>query len=263
MLRGLQTHFNGRVDLNTLKFLRDTLHVDLCRIDAMSSDVRTMIQMVNDAQAAHLTPLVIVGSSVQVENLPEGCYAEYLNEPDGDITPEDYREGMMHCYDAATRRGIVMCGPAISNLLPPRIAFAEEALRAVPFDIVATCHRYSPDESQPWDLAHRPFGSRAKEIEAFRAAVGARRKFGVTEFGYSTGKFRPHWWSVKRIRVADPVQADKIREEFKFYESMGAEFAVLYQLNDGPTENAIDQFGIRDRKGVYKVQSRTFITSRR
>jgi hypothetical protein len=256
MLRALQSHFNARVDDDTLTHLFE-LGVQMLRADVQACDAEMRGRIADDILKHKMVPLPIISHPDQILDLPPNGFIEYLNEPDGDILAEDYRDGFLRCCDKAIPRGVTMVGPAISNLIPDRIKFAADCLRGAPPNVVATFHRYSPDESKSWDVSHKPYNSRLAEVAAFQQAVGPR-KIANTEFGYSTGKYRPNWWSWKKTRQSDTAQAEKIRKEFQFYESYGLPFATLYQLNDGPDDTPINQFGIRDRRGQWKLQSRVF-----
>lgn len=51
--------------------------------------------------------------------------------------------------------------------------------------------------------------------------------------------------------------------EWDFWERVGAEGAVLYQINDGPTSTsarpvALDTYGIRRLDGAWKPSAHTF-----
>ncbi len=94
-------------------------------------------------------------------------------------------------------------------------------------------HRYGDGS---FDDPHSGFANRDREVHWLRAAIGDR-PFSVTEFGYPDGD------------MSEEEAARRIRVEFEFWAGK-ADFACLYQLNDG--RGTHEQFGIRRLDGSWK-----------
>jgi hypothetical protein len=69
----------------------------------------------------------------------------------------------------------------------------------------------------------------------------------VSEFGYHSAFERG-----LTSPLSDEEVARCVIYEWEFWAAAGADFAVLYQLNDGPTTTALDRYGIRRLDGTLK-----------
>jgi hypothetical protein len=101
----------------------------------------------------------------------------------------------------------------------------------------------------------RGFQHRSSGIRRLRELIGSR-PWAVSEFGYHTS-LRPHAnWLLGlfggRQRWTDADVARMVRWEWAFWQSAGAEFATLHRLDDGPSDAALDRYGIRRIDGSLK-----------
>ena len=232
----LQTGFGEPIGAPANDFVR-LCAFDGCRIGGSPSvsdaQLTACIQEVEDAD---LAPLVIVWSLREALAVPAGVDVEFMNEPDlTAISPEEYAAEAMAIQEA---RGWVWAG-SISNLNDHGFDYLRRMLAAAPGLRRISIHRYprNLDVNAP----QSGFPSREAEIVALRRLIGDR-EWGVSEFGYHTG--REHWW---RRRLTDYQVAERVEWEWRFWRRMGATFATLYQINDGPTAVWYDRYGIRHR----------------
>lgn len=92
------------------------------------------------------------------------------------------------------------------------------------------------------------YTSRMDEWSAV-AMVAAGRRFALTEIGWPD--CRTSWWPCAR-GLSEGQVAQYLRRELEIAEQAGCEYAVAYQLSDGPSGQPIDHFGIRRRDGSWK-----------
>jgi hypothetical protein len=246
MLKGLQTHFNATIGLDTLKQVH-AFGFETVRIDAMESDPSVMLAMIAETTEAGLIPLVIVDSVDQLDHLSSGLDVEWTNEPDGDISPSDYFKTFKLACDKAKERGIKLWAPAISNLDEDSLKWLNDLRvegQGWPDGLYGiSVHRYGDGS---FNHPHRGFSSRDSEVKWLKAACQGK-PFIVTEVGYP---------------VSDPIteegQAEALKKEFTFWEGHGAEALFVYQLNDGPGNPMHESFGIRRVDGSWKPSAYLF-----
>lgn len=231
----LHTGFGlGAADINTLAAIKG-FGFQVSRIDAQRISIQDTLAQIDDHLAVGLTPLVIIRDAEQLEQLPPGYY-ELRNEPDLEGPPPSEYSLLMHAAAAvAERRGQILYVGVVSNLNDRGLGYLN-ALRPFPNDVRVSVHRYGDGS---FDSPHSGFDNRDSELRWLRAAIGDLR-FAVTEFGYPDEDMSPTE-ATRRIRV-----------EFEFWAGK-ADFACLYQLNDGPRSN--EHFGIRDVHGDWKPQA--------
>lgn len=258
MIKGLQAGFGTLLGLKTLEDLKSR-GVQMVRLDCMGLGPYATNLLARDASNAGLQPLVIVSSSLQLGQLPPGTNIELLNEPDlNGPSPATYEAKVWEFAGEAQRLGLHLWAGAVSNLNGRGFAFLEKAhVQNWPKSVNVSVHRY-PNGENP-TVPHGGFSSRTAEVEWLKEIIGPRR-WGVSEFGYTTGN-RANWWQklfgIKRQWTDLQVHAFTVWE-FDFWKRTGAAGAVLYQLNDGPTTEPINRMGIRRTDGSWKPVAEAF-----
>jgi len=207
-------------------------------------------------------PLVIIRELSEMWDRPllAGCDCEWQNEPNGTIdrqfTPESYAASVSNfvltCHDAGAFPWI----GSIGNTDKKSQEWLHDMLDHVPSglpDYGITTHWY-PHRSERLN-PHPGFANRREEQASLMRIVGPRR-WAVSEFGFHTARQRTlpwlPWWGCNTYRWSDRDVAEMVREEFDLLEAWGAEFAVLYQITDGPTDTKEDRFGIMRDDGTFK-----------
>jgi len=179
----LQTQFNARLDSPTLQQLR-IFGFRWARMDCQTCDVDTMLAMIADAKAHQLTPLPIVYDLERLEHLAAGADVEWGNEPDGDIWPTTYRDGLNAACAVAHSRGLVLWAPAISNLDRDSLLWLEAVRGAGWPDGLhgISAHRYGDGT---FAFSHPGFPSRDAEVDRLLELCDGL-PYIITEFGYPT-----------------------------------------------------------------------------
>jgi hypothetical protein len=244
MLFGLGTHFDERIPAEDLSSVYN-FGFRAARIDAQKASASTMFEMLADAAAAGLEPLVILYDLDMLEQLGAGQRVEWGNELDFTTPPRHYRDSLDDAADLAASRGIKLCGPCISNLDRDSLRWLEQVRgRGWPYGLTAvSVHRYG-DGTFEW--SHPGFRNRHDEVSVLRSLCDGL-PWLVTEFGYKTGTDEGF--------VTEQEQADRTAQEWAFWQDEGAEAAFLYQINDG--QSAEESFGIRRVDGTWKPVAST------
>jgi len=216
---------------------------------------------IDELRGSAVAPLFIVRGA-QLDFLQPGETAELLNEPNlsfpdrPSLTPEDYAVEWNTYAPAALDRGVIVYFGSISNLTKDPLQWLAAALAHVtvaPTHIAF--HRYPPESGDFFD-AHRGFRRRKDELDALTQAVartvGGDVTYACTEFGYHQGERRKWWGFGPAFRLTDEEVADALRLEWQYLAAWGCVRADLYQLNDGPDDSWINQFGIRRTDGTWK-----------
>lgn len=212
-------------------------HPDGSRIEphelaAMTADV------VQTAHDAGLTEYAL-----EIGNEPDIACPGYAQHP------ADFAEAIRQCLDAALTQhfhGWFVSG-GIANLNDRGFRYLTAMLQAPSMPlahVVVGFHRY-PEAGRAMLAPHDQYRSRHDEWRTFRAVAGPR-PVACTEFGYHSAPSKP-------ITLTDSDVADAVLWDLNFYEERSALFAVVYQLNDGPTPEWIDRYGMRTTAGVWKV----------
>jgi len=246
MLKGLQTHFNARIDLETLHTVKDDLKFETVRVDAQTCSIDEMLLMIDDVQSVGLIPLVIINSEDKLNYLPEGVDVEWTNEPDGDISPSAYYPAFKSACDLAKALRINLWAPAISNLDEDSLGWLNdlrdegngwpEGLYGV------SAHRYGDGTFHD---PHQGFLSRESEAKWLKAAC-AGKPYIITEVGYPTAD-----------HITEYDQKDRLLKEFDFWEKEECQTLFIYQLNDGL--NSDEKYGIRRTDGSWKPAAYLFV----
>ena len=248
---GVQTHFGALVGADTLSALR-AFGFEIVRIDAQTSDIDTTLDMISEAQAAGLQPLVIISRPEHLPWLPEGLDYELLNEPDlNGPPPPVYAELVLKAAEVARQRSQRLWIGAISNLNERGFNYLRD-IGPLPHDVGVSVHRYGDGT---FEHAHDGFATRESEVAQLRALIG-NRPFGVSEFGYPTNR---NGWGPFTSRITPDEAAILIRAEISFWARVGARWSVIFQLNDGPTEMRENRYGIRAFDGTWKPAARVLV----
>lgn len=194
--------------------------------------------VIEDATVAGLTDYAL-----EIGNEPDIACEGYSEHPD------EFAEAIRQCLEAAETNGFQ--GPfitgGIANLNNRGFRYLHALLRApsMPLsDVVIGFHRY-PEAGRAMLAPHDQFLSRTDEWHALQAIVGAR-PVACTEFGYHTAAATP-------LTLSNDDVADAVLWDLNFFEERAALCAIVYQLNDGPTDTWIDRYGVRALDGTWKV----------
>lgn len=185
---------------------------------------------------------------IEVGNEPDLAHADYRTRP------QDFAVAIQQTHAAVRAAGFggpVVSG-GISNLSRSSLRYLERMLEAgLPPDVLLGFHRYpkgtSPREPQ------EGFGSRDEEWRALQRLAGGRM-VACTEVGHHTAPRRYRMWGLipATRRVSDEEAAGHLLYDLCFFRERGCVLAVVYQLNDGPSDTPVNRYGIRRRDGTWK-----------
>jgi hypothetical protein len=262
MIRGLQAGFGSPIGDETLADLR-RLGVVLLRLDCQHQSPEQVLALQTEASNHGFFTLLIVSQPQEVTMLPSGSQVEVENEPDlADTPPEAYVEKVKAICEVATPMGITVWAPVVSNLNERGLEYLASVMPMMPPEVKISVHRYPHDtffRDGP-KVPHDKFASREEEIATLRILIGDRA-WGVSEFGYHTAPRKKSVGNIPiRVRQWTDFQVHQhVQWEWAFWERMDAEFAILYQINDGVDPNvANDRYGIRRVDGSWKSVAATF-----
>ena len=265
MNKGLNVHLAGPLGA-VGKDLKDR-QFKVIRFDVESA-IANLYAVYAEARENNMRLLPIVETVDHVLALPVPasstyCGVEVLNEPNvgNQFTPDTYVEHALPIIEAALTRGLTPWVGGIYNTHKESQAWLAEVLRRLPdnLQVGVTVHRYPWGST--WQSPAKGFATREAETVALLQVIGDR-PFGVSEFGFTEErlcKWRFSWrfpflrrecqeWSSHDVLTL-------IRQEFAWWESYGAQFAVVYQLNNGPIGSA-EQYGMRTfPEGLWKPQA--------
>lgn len=254
MKRLLQAVFNEPISVNACAHI-EALGFDGVRIDAQKvTSFKQMRDLLDPVLSAGLWPLVIVADGNTCLWLPRGTAIEIRNEPDIEgPSPQSYRQLLIGMREIEKAFGLELWGGCISNLIDRGFTYLRAIADVLPDRV--SVHWYP---RRPWLYSSGHEGlTRGDEVELLRSIIGGR-KFGVSEFGYHTAPVCRGWWFWKRCQaLTDDQAAQSIKAEWGFWDAYGADFACLYQLNDGPLNVPLDRYGIRRLDGTFKPQAFT------
>lgn len=141
----------------------------------------------------------------------------------------------------------------VTNLSKTALDWLGRAAPDIPADVVIGYHSYRDDPARPKE----GFRSRVEEFDRLRE-IAMGREVWCTECGYHTARRKACIGT--RRGLSDEQVAEYVRSEISLHRTAGAGAFVLYQLNDGPSNEAIDRYGIRRRDGTLKPVSRAHLT---
>jgi hypothetical protein len=191
---------------------------------------------VRAAAAAGLTSYAI-----EIGNEPDLAVDDYAKHP------AEFAEAIRQTREAVRELGFT--GPVISggisNLNERGLGYLRAMIQtgAIADDVTVGFHRY-PEAGRGPNVAHAPFGSREEEWSAFRQLVGDRAT-ACTEFGYHSAEDSFGFAHLRHHRRSDQEVTDGVLWDLDFFSRHGVTMAVLYQLNDGPNDTALDRYGLR------------------
>ena len=212
--------------------------------------VRVQMLVREFAQPGAPTPLYIVRAD-QIPLLPPGSMAELLNEPNYTMLPEQYATAWEQAHELAEPSGVQVFVGSISNLDRDALGWLSRAWKMMTVrPSYVSVHRYP--NTGGFAKAHKGFDRREDEVTALRQIIGST-PFAVTEFGYHTAR---QWrWGFWPFRWSEATVGSFCREEWQFWYYQGAVATFLYQLNDGPSRDRLDRYGIRTTRGQWKISS--------
>jgi hypothetical protein len=201
------------------------------------------VRVVTAAAAAGLS-----GVSIEVGNEPDIGHAGYSTRP------ADFAGAIRQTHLAV--RGAGFLGPvitgAVSNLSTERLDYLQQVVTAgVPLDVVVGFHRY-PHGLGP-EVPHPGFASRDAEWARLQS-IAAGRAVACTEVGHHTArrKYLFLGFIPRHKRLSDETIAEHVTFDLTYFRNKGCLLSTIYQLNDGPTDTAIDRYGIRRTDGTAK-----------
>lgn len=181
--------------------------------------------------------------AIEIGNEPDIAHPGYSERP------QDFAEAIRQSHDAARQSGFTgeIISGGISNLNDRGLTYLDTMLDCESFPAVTIgFHRY-PEEGRGPRAPHDSFRSRDDEFGVLQH-IADNAPVACTEFGYHTAAARP-------LTLTDIAVAGCVLWDLAFYETRfdaNISLACVYQLNDGPTENYIDRYGIRYSNGNWK-----------
>lgn len=190
----------------------------------------------------------LADAAIEVGNEPDIGHVDYATRP------ADFADAIRQTHLAVRGAGFpgALVSGGVSNLSPGRLDYLQQVVNAgVPLDAVIGFHRYphglGPEEPHPG------FATRDAEWTRLQAIAGGRQ-VACTEFGHHTAKRKYLFWGFipLRKRVSETKVAEHVTFDLTYFRDRACVLAAVYQLNDGPTDTAIDRYGIRRSDGTGK-----------
>lgn len=214
------------------------------------TDATTLRSLMQELRVGSICPLWIMREN-QVA-LAQPCErVEFYNEPDlNGFTPARYADAWNRVAATAYERNVVLFAGSISNLNRSALTWLRTAWKLMSVaPRYVSVHRYA-EVTGGTQKPHAGFRTREQEVDALRQIVGDI-PIAVTEFGYHTGKRKLWgWWPLRSYTNMDVARY--VAEEWQFWSSQNVESGYLYQLNDGPSTQPDERYGIRTFEGVWK-----------
>ena len=263
MLRGLNVHLAG--PLGPVSTELAAKQFQLIRFDVESVTDIANLALESIRNGLHLLPIVDTAAHINAVPWPTNPFwtgVEITNEPNiNGYTAASYATHAGELIDVALGRGLTPWIGSIYNLHAESQQWLADVLRRLPMldqRVGITVHRYP--WGNYWSTPAKGFGTREDEADELMDIIGGRR-FGLSEFGFTeeqqcSWKWQWRWPFYKKTchqwSSTDVLQL--IRQEYAWWDNEGADFAVAYQLNNGPI-GSDEQYGIRDFQGLWKPQS--------
>ena len=265
MLKGLNVHLSG--PLGPVSAGIAAKQFKLIRFDVPSA-LSNLGALHEESLRNGLKLLPIVENVEHILAIPAPltatyCGVELFNEPNigRRFTSAAYAARIAPMIEAALSQGLTPWVGCIYNLHPASQDWLADVLRRLPTDmrIGVTIHRYPWGST--WEAPAKGFITREAETDAVKKIIGGRR-FGLSEFGFTEERlcnlqFSWNYPFIRRIcqQWSSYDVLTLIRQEFAWWQTNGAEFAVVYQLNNGPI-GSDEQYGIRTHPdGIWKPQA--------
>jgi hypothetical protein len=210
------------------------------------------LDVILQCQQHALWPLWVIKSKAEADAVPGGIDVEILNEPDlAGYTPAAYAAFVMSVYPILSMKSCCVYAGCVSNQSKSNHQWLKAALAGLPADVRASGHRYPGTDQDP-TFPKEGYSTRAAEMAGWTDAIGGRR-FAITEIGFNTAPYYTGWWLWKRTHQRTDAEVLKfLKYESAIWKAAGAEFVVVYQLNDGPGSGWLDRYGIRTTSGTWK-----------
>lgn len=180
---------------------------------------------------------------------------EIGNEPDLAVkrwkkNPEDMAKCFADCYvevKALLPDVPVLC-PSISNLNGRGLNYLEKMEPHLPKDCGIAFHRYP--NGRDFDIPHRGFTSRFREVDALKAIAGCRALWN-TETGHAEIN--------KDYTLSESEVSERMEREHVFWSDAGCEAWCAYQINsgiiedgDGHDDKRLKSYGARRADSSWK-----------
>jgi hypothetical protein len=201
------------------------------------ADAARLRELTEDIWNAGLTACISC-TTEQIALMPLGVHLEVWGsrsqiidgkEPNGHVLATEYAQALNAVAKDIGGRRAWAC---LTGLDADSLAWATAVCKELDPAYGISVHRYPPGNAFRWDASI--WGGRGTEIVNLRHAIG-NRPWMVGEWGWDQGP-RKHWYDYLLFRHTHltDAQIDVILEtEWTYWEQAGAEFACLYQLNDG------------------------------
>lgn len=264
LARGVHAGFGECLGADTLDLLA-TWQPDCLRI-GIEPDKHPLEAVLDEMIGRPWTPIVCVDLRLAVAPIvayAQSHLATYIlelgNEPNlHDYTPRAYAD-----YVAAQLKDALDLGlprdriavAAIPNCATDTLRWLDAVMGLLsPVDpdrtLLVSFHRYARILAgrQVLALPHTHHHSRAREFDALTTAAHHRGLL-CTEFGFDSGArdSRGH-----DVTMQTDEQARLCARELEWMDAHNVKAAVWYQLNDGPTDQFIDRYGLRAFDGTVK-----------
>jgi hypothetical protein len=186
--------------------------------------------------------------AIEIGNEPDIGHHDYATRP------QDFAAAVGQAHASIRQAGHL--GPVISggvsNLSRERLDYlARMVAHGLPPDVWIGFHRY-PHGMSPQE-PHPGFKDRDDEWRRLIEIAGTRR-VACTEFGHHTARRRHArlGWLRPHRRVPEARVAEHIVYDYQYFLERATTIAAVYQINDGPSDRAIDRYGIRRTDGTSK-----------
>jgi hypothetical protein len=208
-------------------------------------------------QRNDLWPLWILARG-QETDCPSGIDVEIGNEDNAgcdkwpQLSSADYAAWVLEAWPVLLAKGCTVYVGAANNMSPSAHAWLREVLARLPVhpQLRVSCHRY-PDGDQDVTKPKAGYKSLAAEEAAWLDVVRGRR-WAITEAGLVDASGSTGWWFWRKRWTRKAV--DGHRTQAARFRKMGADFYVVYQMQDGPPGSR-EQYGIRTVGGTWKAQA--------
>lgn len=257
----LNAGFGAPLGAETLALIRSWGFTGV-RQDVPTPEVARLL--VGEFVDSGLEPIFVVGSGTQqmpqdilsvclavdeaMRSLEVGGWIEVGNELDASPVYAAHPERAGKLWQDASSMiftaGLITGG--VTNLSSAGLDWLEWAIRAAPAlgpNVVVGYHSYR----DKFTTVKSGFSSRIAEMRSL-AIVSGWRQTRCTEVGYHTAPGEKNCLGRRKRALTDQEVADFAAQEMAF---LGHNL-VWYQLNDGPSTDAIDRYGIRRMDGSMK-----------
>lgn len=256
---GITAGFGAPLDAPLLDNIR-SLKWDIVRQDVQKANAATLVALHQNITAANLLP-VLLCTADQLQYVPNGSIVEVLDsvdptttglEPSFRVDPTTYAKALNASAGDVISKGLKAYA-CLTGVDPTALNWTKTVLQTLNPVYRISVHRYPPTNAMDW-LSSK-LGGRAMELANLKAVIG-QRAFAVGEFGYHQGPvksffdyllFRHHHWT-------DSQQYTNILGELGYWQQAGADFACVYQLNDGAPRCPEHPQYPKDFRGGYGIR---------